>query len=138
MSTELWVLAFTVAALAIGVLIRIGLGHLGAALSRLTKGLVDKQALDVVGEAIAASAQRAKDKFLAEILAAREAGSDGGVEVTPGELSKARAYAFEILMDGLRGPAKEAALALGPNLLKGMIGIVLDKLVKPKLVTSPT
>lgn len=138
MSTELWVLAVTVAALAIGVLVRMGLGKLGTELSRLTKGLVDKQALDVVSEAIAAAAQRAKDKFLAEIIAARQPDSEGGVEVTTEELSKARAFAFELLMDGLRGPAKEAALALGPHLLKGMIGIVLDKLVKPKLVTAPS
>lgn len=137
MSAELWVAIFAVAAVALGILVRFGLGSLARVVEKLTGQTIERAAWDQLADAVAAAAQRAKDKFLADILAAREPTSDGGAEVTPKELSAARDFALRILLEGLKGSALELAKGLGPAIVKGMIGLVLDKLVKPKLVAKP-
>jgi len=84
---------------------------------------------DELFTAISGSAQRVKDKFLAEIALARAEDSDGGAEVTAAELSEARAKALAMVYESLKGPALDYAKGRGAELVKGLIGGTLDKIL---------
>lgn len=79
--------------------------------------------------AIEGGAQRAKDKYLEEIVFAKRPDSPGGVTVTAEEKSQARAMALNYVLQGLSGPALEYAKGKGETLLKGWIGGALDKIL---------
>jgi len=65
---------------------------------------------------------RAKDKFLAETIASKTPDSDGGVTITHAEYSKIRQDMYDLLMSEIKGPAKDYAIKLGANVIKGLIG----------------
>lgn len=97
------------------------------------RALASKQAADsLLGQledAAGVAAQRAKDKYLADIIAARDAASDGGAVVTPAELSKARADAFAVLTQSASGPLMDLIKSKGEGFVKGLIGAKLDALL---------
>lgn len=95
-----------------------------------------KDAEDQLFFAIEGAAQRAKDKYLEEIVLAQRPESDGGVVVTAAEKSIARDRALRYVYDNLKGPVLDYAKDKGENLLKGWIGKALDKIL-PKTETAP-
>lgn len=126
MKPELWELVVAV----LGILATWGLRTLAA----------KRAAGDVLGElehAAGIAAQRAKDKFLADLIAARDPSSDGGLIVTPKEMSDARAHAFSVLLGSATGPLLDLVKAKGPDFIKGLLGQKLDALVNPTLVEAP-
>jgi len=97
------------------------------------RALASKQAADsLLGQledAAGIAAQRAKDKYLADLIAARDAASDGGAVVTPDELSRARADAFAVLTASASGPLLDLIKSKGEGFVKGLIGAKLDALL---------
>lgn len=87
--------------------------------------------------AIEGAAQRVKDKYLAEIMAAKDAASDGGATVTPKEMSDARQKAFDIVLQSLKGPVLDYAKGKCEALLKGWIGTALDKILPHSGAPTP-
>ena len=96
-----------------------------------------KQHEDELIAAVASSVQRAKDKYLAELEAARDPDSPGGVEITDEEKSKARQVAFDYTMASLKGPALKYAKDRGEDYVKGLIGGLLDRVLGSKAKTAP-
>lgn len=105
---------------------------IGIAMRWLAKQKWAKDAEDAVFLAIEAATQRAKDKYLEEIVLAKAADSDGGVEVTAAEKSAARQKAFDIVMQSLKGPVLDYAKDTGEAVIKGLIGKALDKILPAK------
>lgn len=78
--------------------------------------------------AIVAAAERAKDKFLAELQAAKDTNSPGGAAVTAEEWSKIRQMAYDLVLSQLKGPALEYAKERGEGVIKGLISRVMRKI----------
>lgn len=98
------------------------------------RALAAKQSADsLLGQlesAAGVAAQRAKDKYLADIIAARDATSDGGAVVTPAELSLAREHALAVLKaSAVDGPLLQLIQTKGEAWVKGLIGQKLDGLL---------
>lgn len=87
------------------------------------KGWIEQQ----LSDAVYSIAQRARDKYLAEMTAARAPSSPGGVMVTAEEASKARQMAYDQLMQILTGPARDLALRKGEAWIKGLIGRWMER-----------
>lgn len=136
MEVALWSAAFAVGIVVIGLITRFGLGALKGVVEKVTGQQQDALAWDQLQTALAAVAQRAKDKFDGGILAAKQPDSEGGIEVTAKEMSRARQWALDELMAGLKGVPLEMAKSLGPGILKGAIGALLEKIIKPKIVKA--
>ncbi len=97
------------------------------------RALAAKQSADsLLGQledAAGVAAQRAKDKYLADIIAARDDASDGGAVVTPAEMSAARQHAFAVLTQAASGPLLDLIKSKGEGFVKGLIGSKLDGLL---------
>jgi len=80
--------------------------------------------------AVEAMGDRVVDKYRSqkqlEITAAKAADSDGGVKVTAAEIeqaeSRARQAAYDEMLASLKGEGLEYAKAMGPVIVKGLIG----------------
>lgn len=70
---------------------------------------------------------RLRDKYLIELKAAKDPSSAGGVEVTPEEISALRQKIYDDMMNELKGPAKDYALKLGAEAVKGLLGKFISK-----------
>ncbi len=100
----------------------------------MRKGWIDKDFHD----AALLAAQRAKDKYLAEIAKAKNPDGDGGVTVTDEEKSKARAEALGHFKEFAKGPVLKFAMRKGDTFIKSKIGYYLDRLLaKEKEEAAP-
>lgn len=70
---------------------------------------------------------RAKTKYLLELQAKKSPDSDGGVEVTPAEMSQLRQEMYDLALSEAKGPLLDYIKKMGPEVFKGLIGRYLEK-----------
>lgn len=121
MSIELWEIVLGVGVLLVSWLLK-----------RAEKLSFIKEHEAALLNSVIAAAQRTKDKFMIELDKATLPDSDGGVEITKAELSAARASAYRLVLDSLKGPALKYAKDRGEHYIKGLLGKVFEKYVKLK------
>jgi hypothetical protein len=79
-------------------------------------------------ELILACTKRVTDKAQEWLKIAMAPDSDGGAKVTAAELSAIRQKAWELVLEEAKGPVGVFIKTWGENRVKGMIGLILDKM----------
>ena len=122
------ILAVAAPTIAIGIVWLLNKG-LGALFNWLKDKNILQEGQRTLFMSIAAIAERSLDKFARELQEAKAADSDGGSDITAEEWSHIRQVAYDTVMAELKGPAKDIALELGQDVIKGLISRYIRKAV---------
>jgi len=96
-------------------------------LNKVIKNDESRQVIRDFGIFIEGFGQRARTKYLEELMASKKPDSDGGVEITAAEISKLRQEMYDLFMDQAPVAIRDYALKLGSEVIKGFIGKHLEK-----------